>query len=149
MTHVGKYDPTVACVPNTNYTGSYATGVYKVLDATKPTGSITSLNPVPLNSSGTLGVNITDVSTGNSPIIAWKYSLDGIDQPTINVTATSNANLSAPLPAFSKTDVVSVCMSGEDSALNWSVPTCGLLAIYDPAAGFVTAGGWTDSPGGA
>jgi len=40
-------------------------------------------------------------------------------------------------------------IAGEDAAGNWSPPTCALLAVYDPSTGFVTGGGWIDSPAGA
>jgi hypothetical protein len=56
------------------------------------------------------------------------------------------SNLVVPSGA---TDVVQVCVQGEDAGGNWSAESCALLAIYDPSAGFVTGGGWINSPAGA
>ena len=42
-----------------------------------------------------------------------------------------------------------VCVQGQDAGGNWSPETCALLAVYDPTAGFVTGGGWINSPLGA
>jgi hypothetical protein len=41
------------------------------------------------------------------------------------------------------------CVTGTDSGGNVSEPECILLAMFDPDAGFVTGGGWIDSPEGA
>lgn len=42
-----------------------------------------------------------------------------------------------------------VCVTATDAAGNVSAPQCFLCVIYDPSAGFVTGGGWIDSPAGA
>jgi hypothetical protein len=149
VTLVGTYTPTLSGAANGNYAVSYATGSFKVLDTTAPTGGIISLDPVGLGVSPKLVVNFTDVATGNSNIIAWKYSLDGVDQPTLSGSGTPSNTFTQQLPAFNTTDVVKVCASAEDAGTNWSAPVCALLAIYDPTAGFVTGGGWINSPIGA
>jgi hypothetical protein len=41
-----------------------------------------------------------------------------------------------------------VCLTVNDGALS-SSPVCTLAVVYDPSAGFVTGGGWIDSPAGA
>jgi hypothetical protein len=45
--------------------------------------------------------------------------------------------------------VYDVCVSGTDAAGNTGAAECIFLAVYDPDAGFVTGGGWIDSPPGA
>ncbi|HET9685264.1 MAG TPA: MBG domain-containing protein, partial [Gemmatimonadaceae bacterium] len=149
VTLVGTYTPTLSGAANGNYAVSYATGTFKVIDATAPTGSIIALDPVGLGMKPTLVVNFTDVATGNSNIIAWKYSLDGVDQPVLSGSGTPSNTFTQQLSAFNTTDVVKVCASAEDAGTNWSTPVCALLAIYDPTAGFVTGGGWINSPFGA
>lgn len=42
-----------------------------------------------------------------------------------------------------------VCVTATDAAGNTSAPQCFVCVIYDPSAGFVTGGGWIDSPLGA
>ncbi|HEX7941654.1 MAG TPA: hypothetical protein VF488_07595, partial [Gemmatimonadaceae bacterium] len=56
-----------------------------------------------------------------------------------------NVQSSVVVPT-SASDVVQVCVEGQDAGGNWSKESCALLAIYDPSAGFVTGGGWIDSP---
>jgi hypothetical protein len=150
VVNVGLYTVTASGLNPQNYNVTPLSGTLTVVDNTKPTGNITQLNPVALNTAPTLKVNFTDVVTGNSNIVAWKYSLDGVDQTEIAVgSPTSNVNVQANLPPNAVTDVVTVCAQGKDAGGNWSVPACSLLAIYDPSAGFVTGGGWIDSPAGA
>jgi hypothetical protein len=151
VTNVATYAITLSGLSNGNYAITFAPGSFKVLDTTSPIGSITQLNPVALNSPATLTVNISDVTTGNSNIVAWKYSIDGVFATTINVTSgqVPNATLSTGIGSFANTDVKEVCVSGQDAGGNWSAPVCGLLAVYDPSAGFVTGGGWFMSPAGS
>lgn len=55
----------------------------------------------------------------------------------------------APLGSFGTPGVRTLCVRGVDAAGNASTEECTFLAVYDPAAGFVTGGGWFDSPVGA
>jgi hypothetical protein len=110
-------------------------------------------NPVAYNTAFTIGALVEDGATGSSPIASASYSINGgpasamsasdgaFDTATEQVTATVSAGLD--------TGVYSLCVSGEDSAGNASEPACTLLAVYDPSAGFVTGGGWIQSPLGA
>jgi hypothetical protein len=151
VTLVGTYYPTLTGAANTNYTVSYASGVFKVLDQSSPTGSITELNPVPVGTMPTIKLNLTDVATGNSKIASWQYRYDNnaFSAPIAVLPQAINANITATLPATSSTDVIQVCVRGTDEYGNTSDPICALLAVYDPTAGFVTGGGWVNSPAGA
>ena len=63
------------------------------------------------------------------------------DEVTETVTATVT---------FNAAGVYNVCIYGVDSLGNIGPANCDLLiAVYDPAAGFVTGGGWFTSPIGA
>ena len=42
-----------------------------------------------------------------------------------------------------------VCVRGTDDPGNLGDPECIMLVVYDPSAGFVSGGGWIDSPAGA
>ena len=44
--------------------------------------------------------------------------------------------------------VYDVCLTVNDGSLN-SEPNCTIVVIYDPEGGFVTGGGWINSPAGA
>ena len=110
-------------------------------------------NPVQVGGAVSLTATVSDVSAGGSLIASAEYSLNGgpwtpmaasdltFDQVTENVTAA----LVTPASA----GIYPLCVRGSDVALNTGAPECTVLVAYDPSAGFVTGGGWFDSPAGA
>jgi alpha-tubulin suppressor-like RCC1 family protein len=50
--------------------------------------------------------------------------------------------------AGSQAGIYDVCLTVNDGNLD-SEPGCTIVVVYDPSAGFVTGGGWIDSPAGA
>ncbi len=108
-------------------------------------------NPVAAGQQITITATIDDSGTGNSNIKSAGYNIDGFsgsmvaqdgnfDEPTEDVTADI-----VSLP----TGVYNVCVHGTDIADNTGDEVCTFLAVYDPSAGFVTGGGWINSPAGA
>jgi hypothetical protein len=57
--------------------------------------------------------------------------------------------VTANIPAFSEAGLHTICIRGEDSAGNIAADESFFLVVYDPTGGFVTGGGWIDSPPGA
>ena len=151
VVNVGTYTVTLSGLANSNYNITRLDGTLTVLDKTKPTGSITELNPVAIGKIPVIKLNLTDVATGNSNIVSWQYKYDNgaYSSPIAVSPATPNANVTANLPSSSSTDVIQVCVKATDAGGNPSDEFCALLAVYDPTAGFVTGGGWIDSPAGA
>ena len=110
-------------------------------------------NPVQVGGAVSLTATVSDVTTGGSVIASAEYSLNSgpwtpmsasdltFDQVTENVTVA----LAAPAGA----GIYPLCVRGSDVALNTGTPECTMLVTYDPSAGFVTGGGWFDSPAGA
>ena len=100
-----------------------------------------------------LTATVDDTSTGGSNIDSADYSIDGgawvamspvygpFDGPTEEVEADVTASLTA--------GVYEVCVRGTDARDNVGEPECTFLVAYDPDGGFVTGGGWIDSPEGA
>ena len=152
VTNVGSYTSTVSGLSSSNYAITPVAGTVNVLDKSKPTGAITELNPIPLGGTPLLKVNFTDVTSGNSNIVAWQYRVDngsyGALIPVSPQSPNANVQASVSVPTGS-TDVIQVCVQGQDAGGNLSPETCALLAVYDPTAGFVTGGGWIISPTGA
>ena len=106
-------------------------------------------NPVAVNTAVDLSAAVDDSSTGDSDIASATYSIDGgtavamsgsFDASTVTVSATLS---------FAQSGVYTICVSGTDVAGNTGAEACTLLAVYDPDAGFVTGGGWINSPAGA
>ena len=131
-------------------TGSTSTDNTVTYETSGPITSNVVVNPTPLNTAGTLTANVSDVTTGGSNIASAQYSIDGgswlpmtaqdgaFDSPTENVRAT--------LPASATTGVFEICVNGTDAAGNTGNTECALYAVYDPQGGFVTGGGWFNSP---
>jgi hypothetical protein len=53
-----------------------------------------------------------------------------------------------PTHSYAAAGIYNVCLTVHDGSVD-SPPACTLAVVYDPSAGFVTGGGWFDSPAGA
>jgi hypothetical protein len=117
-----------------------------------------SPNPVAVNTPFTISATFTDAL---SFVTGAEYRLDGgpwTTLPAAGSTApygnskTENGSITISL---TNADVVNVCVRSTDQALNTNQAAgtnpiqCAFLAVYDPSAGFVTGGGWINSPAGA
>jgi hypothetical protein len=75
---------------------------------------------------------------------AWT-AMSTLDGAFDEVTEAVSGNLGS----FGTAGVHEVCVRGTDASGNTSNSECVLLAVYDPDGGFVTGGGWIQSPPGA
>lgn len=113
-----------------------------------------SPNPVALDTTTDLMATVDDSDSGGSDIESVEYSLDGgsswspmsaqdgtLDSPTVDVQKT--------LGPYDTPEVLTVCVRATDAEDATSAPVCIDVAVYDPDGGFVTGGGWFDSPEGA
>jgi parallel beta-helix repeat protein len=112
-------------------------------------------DPAQVGASITLTAIVNDLTTGKSNIESAEYRLydnyevlvgsgpmaGSFDSPTETVTAM----FFAPVVA----GVYDLCVLGTDEAGNTGLESCAYLVVYDASAGFVTGGGWIDSPAGA
>lgn len=131
--------------------------VYEV-DVLGPlTSGIASIpDPVPTHVDLTLVATVNDTSTGGSPIGSAEYRIDsGSFSPMFPQDGAFDEvseDVFAIVPAFTEAGVHHVCVRGRDLAGNsgnLGHEECTFLVVYDPEAGFVTGGGWIDSPEGA
>jgi hypothetical protein len=111
-----------------------------------------SPNLLPIGASSTLSAMADESTTGGLAIsgmewrvgagdwIAMTASDGGFDGPQEWGTASVTPSVAS---------IAEVCVRAVDSAGNTGRPECALLVAYDPSAGFVTGGGWIDSPPGA
>ncbi|MHC4354874.1 MAG: hypothetical protein ACYS0H_19405, partial [Planctomycetota bacterium] len=123
-----------------------------VADTEGPIASNVVAGPVPIDTIATLTATIDDSTTGNSNIASAEYGqgesepapgspmtpVDGFDSPTEDVTVD--------LGSFSDPGVHKLWVRGTDAEGNTGEWVSTLLAVYDPAGGFVTGGGWIESP---
>jgi len=109
----------------------------------------------------TVTATIDDTTTGGSRITGASYTLNGgtatamaaddgmFDEAIETVTATVAGGLDAGLYNLCITGTDAGRAEGSTCNSDASDSVCTLLAVYDPDAGFVTGGGWIDSPEGA
>jgi hypothetical protein len=108
-------------------------------------------NPVQVNAPLTLSATVDDSTTGGSNIQSAEYSISGGSYNPMSGafnTATS-ALAQASVSGISAAGVYTICARGRDVIGNFGQPECREIAVYDPSAGFVTGGGWIQSPAGA
>jgi len=97
-----------------------------------PGGSYLGIVNTSINFDGSLSSNLE-----NDPLtFAWNFG-DG----------TTGSGVS-PTHSYTDTGVYDVCLTVNDGTID-SAPACTLAVVYDPSAGFVTGGGWINSPAGA
>jgi hypothetical protein len=136
----GTFSSTAQTATDTAGNISAASGTISVkIDRSNPTVAFSSSasDPVAKDTSKLLPVTASD--TGGSGIISVTYTTESgstLSSPTMTgVTFTSAI-----------ADVYQVCAIAHDTAGNSSAQACIYVPVYDPSAGFVTGGGWIDSP---
>jgi parallel beta-helix repeat protein len=111
-------------------------------------------NPAPVGTDILLTANVDDTTTGNSNIASAEYTLYDSDGDVVS-SGSMEDDFSSPTEdvnaTFSVADagVYDLCVRGTDAYDNPGPEECILLVVYDPEGGFVTGGGWIDSPEGA
>jgi sugar lactone lactonase YvrE len=122
-------------------------------DGPLASSALATPNPVAVGTSSMLTATVTDSSDCGSVISSAEYSLDG--GTFVAMTATDGTfdsateAVKATINAFTEAGVHEVCVRGTDTAGNVGPSECLYLVAYDPSGGFVTGGGWIDSPTGA
>jgi hypothetical protein len=110
-------------------------------------------NPVAVNTPITLTAASDDSNSGGSVISSAEYRIDGGQylpmQASDGSFDSTTEQVGATVPAFAGAGVHTVCVRVWDSLGNPGLEECVLLAVYDPNGGFVTGGGWINSPAGA
>jgi hypothetical protein len=110
-------------------------------------------NPVAINNGITLIATVDDSTTGGSVIASAEYRIDDGSwvpmDPEDGSFDESTEGVTASIPAFNESNVHQIWIRGTDSEENVGTEVVILLAVYDPDGGFVTGGGWIDSPEGA
>jgi hypothetical protein len=130
-----------------------------IVDQTPPAISNFNVapNPVAVNTPFTISATFTDLLTD---VTNAQYSLGGTAGPWVNLpnaggSYDSKTEAGSITISLANADVLDVCVRSTDQAGNTNQASgtnpiqCIFLAVYDPTAGFVTGGGWINSPAGA
>jgi hypothetical protein len=110
-------------------------------------------NPCGVSTQVSVNAIADDSATGNSSIGSSEYNVDGglwyplspvdgtFDEPSENVIGTFNAP--------NTPGIYNISVRATDCYGNVGDTETVMLVVYDPNGGFVTGGGWFDSPAGA
>ena len=111
-------------------------------------------NPAVVSSSVTITANVDDTTTGGSNIASAEYKLND-DVTWVPLRASNSAfdevseDVTGSFTAPSTPGVHYLHVRGTDTAGNVGSEESTMFVVYDPTGGFVTGGGWIDSPAGA
>jgi len=140
---IGSHQLCVTATDGANASTAVCTTLV-VTDDQAPVVTNVVASPAALGTAATLTATATD----NSAVTAASYTIDGGASTAFSVTAGSSVSLIASITGLG-VGVYEVCVTAKDAAGNTSAAECAQLAVYDPSAGFVTGGGWFNSPAGA
>jgi hypothetical protein len=107
----------------------------------------------PVNTNILFSGTLTKSGSSDSYLAYWTFSSDG--QPDIVVPATIDGLVVTSDVTFAEPGIYSVSLTVTNefgpvtSATNVNNDLPAFVVIYDPQAGFVTGGGWINSPAGA
>lgn len=117
------------------------------------TNVLATANPAAVSTAVTLTADVSDAATGGSDVVSAEYSVDNGSWSPMSAADLAfdeaTESLTATLTAPSAAGISSICVKGTDAQGLTSTPVCISLVVYDPSAGFVTGGGWIDSPSGS
>jgi hypothetical protein len=122
------------------------------LEAPVVSGILADPNPAAVEAPVTVTATVDDTSTGDSEIVEVVLTVDGGDPIAMDAkdgAFDSALEAATATLAFTQAGVYELCVAATDAAGNTSAAECVLLAVFDPDGGFVTGGGFIDSPAGA
>ncbi len=135
-----------SCVDNAgNTAGVVVNGIN--IDKQAPAVSSTTLAPNPQQVGAVIALSASLTDYGPSGLANWQYTVDG-GAPVSANTSGGSASVAASI-TLAVAGVYEVCVRTVDLAGNQSPPVCTFAVAYDPSAGYVTGGGWFESPAGA
>jgi YVTN family beta-propeller protein len=104
------------------------------------------VDPILVGTSIDASASFTDATDNNDHTAVWDWG----DNSTSSGTVDQINNIVAGSHAYAAAGVYSVSLTVTDGSGNSDLGTAqGFVVIYDPTNGFVTGGGWINSPPGA
>jgi Regulator of chromosome condensation (RCC1) repeat len=107
-------------------------------------------NPIPVNTATQLDATFTDENLDDTHTGSFAWNSGSVAGSVIELSGVGTLGISQ---AFSTPGVYTITASVSDGDLAGSRSSTldmpSYLVVYDPSAGFVTGGGWFDSPAGA
>lgn len=101
--------------------------------------------PVALGSPVTASVDFTDVGSEDTHVAAWNW---GDGTATTGPASTAGGAAASHVYATPGVYIVTATVTDDDGGAA-TAASAGYIVVYDPDGGFVTGGGWLQSPAGA
>jgi hypothetical protein len=126
------------------HTGSQGRGTVVVINVAPTITTVTGPSgPLALGSTATVGMDFTDPGSADTHICTFTWD----DGQTTTVTPSETGNGSCGTPhTYIAPGVYTVGVEVTDKDTGKASRTHEFVVIYDPTGGFVTGGGWINSP---
>jgi MBG domain (YGX type)/YDG domain/Bacterial Ig-like domain (group 3) len=146
----GQHLITATYTPSPNFIAS-ASGANTAPAVTITAPAMGSLNPV--NSPFTFSATLSD-AMGYTPIATAAWSFDGVSTVAGTVTESGGSGTVSKSYSFAAAGIYAVRLTVNDNAGGITITNTvnsdpAFVVVYDPNGGFVTGGGWINSPLGA
>jgi hypothetical protein len=111
-------------------------------------GPITApIDPVPVNTEIEVSADFTDPDVTDTHTAVWDWG-DGVISEGV-VTETDGSGSVSGSHTYTAAGVYTVGVTVTDPSGNAGQSCYSFVVVYDPGAGYVTGGGWINSPAGA
>ncbi|MFZ5933037.1 MAG: PKD domain-containing protein [Patescibacteria group bacterium] len=125
-----------------------AQSVVSIVNVAPVVGAITApTDPNQVNVSLTTSASFTDVGIPDTHTAVWDWGDSSTSAGTVTETNGSGSASGSHIYTIPGVYTVKLIVTDDDGASGESVFQ--FVVIYDPEGGFVTGGGWIDSPAGA
>ena len=111
------------------------------------TGMTGPAGPVQLGSAASVTTSFTDVGSQDTHMCTYSWD-DGTPNTTVAAPGTGNGSCTAP-HTYTAPGVYTVGVTVTDDDTGSATSMYEFVVVFDPSGGFVTGGGWINSPAGA
>lgn len=101
-----------------------------------------------VNNPTTITLNFSDVGPQDTHSCRFNWDAAGVPDTVVNLSGTGNTSCSAT-QTYTAAGVYAVAATVTDDDTGNGTTKYEYVVVYDPSAGFVTGGGWIQSPAGA
>jgi hypothetical protein len=143
----GSYPVTVTVSDGQGDTGS-ATFILAALNVPPSVGTITAPQaPVPVNTAVSPSASFTDPGIRDTHTAVWNWGDGSTSAGTVTESNGSGSVSGSHSYAVDGVYTITLTVTDDDGASGSS--SFSYVVVYNPSAGFVTGGGWFNSPAGA
>lgn len=146
----GTYTLTLTATDSAGNTAT-ANSTVTATNATPTVGAISGLPVVPIavNTTMTASAAFADPGTLDSHSAVWTWGDGATSGGTVTETVGSGSGSVSGTHTYTAAGVYTVSLAVSDADGLSGSNTFEFVVVYDPSAGFLTGGGWIDSPPGA